>query len=99
MRRLLAIVLILGLCGHCAAKPHQEDLERVKKTFLALRFNAQFSEELRGKSDLELFRLSCRENNVRFEETLELLQREEPEFYRTLRPEEASDGGAAPASP
>ena len=68
----------------CSAQPQDSDLKRVKQQFLQLRFQAATLTEYKNKTDLELFELSCQNNRVKCEPVLELLKKEDPQFYDTL---------------
>ncbi|MBX7058006.1 MAG: hypothetical protein K1X75_08055 [Leptospirales bacterium] len=90
--RFLTILIVLLLAAACAAKPQPEDLQRVKKTFLVMRFNAAFDVRLKGLSDRTLFEESCRQNAVRVEETLQLLKENDPAFYSQLMATSPEEG-------
>ena len=82
--RTLLYILVGSLALSCYAEPTQEDLERVKRRFLLLRFEAPLSAEYRGKSDAELFQVSCRQNRVRCDDVLELLREHDRKFHDRL---------------
>ncbi|MCB1327457.1 MAG: hypothetical protein H7A21_10835 [Spirochaetales bacterium] len=91
MIRLIACLLLSSL-AFCSARPTQEDVTRVQSTFLSLRFRAPLSSELRGRSDMELFRMSCQMQNVRCDDVLEILKSAKPEFYNQLTATESAAG-------
>jgi len=80
---LLRLLVLLSVMG-CSALPTDVDVERVKETFLALRFQSSTSEENQELSDRELFELACRRVGVRCNHVLQKLQEKDPEFYRRL---------------
>lgn len=82
--RQLVIILLICLLSSmtCSgADPTKEDMLRVKETYLLFRFQQTFSEQLIQKSDAQLMQLSCAENYVNCDKTLELLKANEPDFY------------------
>lgn len=81
------LIISLLLLGGCGADPRPDDVARIKKEFLTLRFRAPLDERFSDKSDLELFRLVCAENRVRCEPVLEMLKESDPEFYEKLHHE------------
>jgi hypothetical protein len=93
---LALIAMIAAFAGGCSGSPRAEDVERVKQDFLTLRFHSEFSPELKGKSDLEIFELSCTQNRVRCSTALEMLKASDPEFYAKLQPP-AGQAATAPA--
>lgn len=82
----------------CSGSPRPEDVERVKQDFLTLRFHSEFSPELKGKSDLEIFELSCTQNRVRCSTALEMLKASDPEFYAKLHEPAAAPPATPPAT-
>lgn len=84
----VAAVLATLSLGGCRAEPRADDVERIRKDFLELRFRAPLDPRLEDKSDLELFRLVCASQNVQCEPVLEMLKEQDPEFYQTLRQSE-----------
>ncbi len=89
MRRFVRILLLLTAVGllfsGCHATPAQADLERVKKHFLAMRFQAPFSKELKNLNDADLFQMSCEANRVRCAPLLDMLKQSDPKFFETLK--------------
>ncbi len=81
---ILAIVCAGCLLTACAAEPTAEDVTRVKEQFLVLRFQAPLVAELRHLSDRDLFERSCKNHRVRCDAVLEMLKKDEPDFYNTL---------------
>jgi hypothetical protein len=94
----MLIALLAAFVGGCSGSPRPEDVERVKQDFLTLRFHSEFSPELKGKSDREIFELSCTQNRVRCSTALEMLKASDPEFYAKLQEPAAAAPPAAPAS-
>ncbi len=85
----LAVLSALLFTGvSCRADPRPDDVDRIRKDFLELRFRAPLDPRLENKSDLELFRLVCASQNVQCEPVLEMLKEQDPEFYQTLRQSE-----------
>lgn len=76
--------LILIFSG-CFAEPEISDLDRVKRDFLTLRFIAPFDSRFRDLNDEELFELSCRENRLKCQSVITLLETEDPQFYSELK--------------
>lgn len=74
---------------NCSADPVENDAIRVKEQFLVLRFRAATNPELKGKTDQELFEISCINNRVRCDAVLEILSENDPEFYSTLTGEQS----------
>ncbi len=66
------------------ATPNQNDLLQVKKLFLQLRFNSNLIQNLKGKSDQELFQMSCISKRVDCTQVLDLLKNKDPKFYKKL---------------
>ncbi len=87
----LLLCLSLSQCSH--ATPSPDDLVRVKKAFLQLRFNAVFLPNLRDREDKELFEMSCRSNRVNCTEVLQLLKKQDPQFYKKLIGNQKTNGG------
>lgn len=100
-RRIYVFALIATLSaflGGCSGSPRPEDVERVKQDFLTLRFHSEFSPELKGKSDREIFELSCTQNRVRCSTALEMLKSSDPEFYAKLQAPAATPPATPPTS-
>jgi len=84
-RRILGLLAVsLLFFGACGADPTPEDVTRIKEQFLVLRFRAPLVAELRHLSDRELFQRSCKNHRVRCEFVLEMIQKDDPEFYSAL---------------
>ena len=85
--KIIALLLLAGallLLGGCNADPNATDVQRVKETFLQLRFQSGIQPELKGKNDLELFNMACRHSHVKCNEVLKNLQSSDPDFFNTL---------------
>ncbi|MBE7437756.1 MAG: hypothetical protein HS115_04805 [Spirochaetales bacterium] len=80
LHRVLPLLLLLS----CSALPSDVDVERVKETFLALRFQSAATDENQGLPDRELFEQACRRVGVRCNHVLQKLKEKDPEFYRRL---------------
>ena len=85
--RLAFVLFALFIFAGCGAEPRPDDVQRIKKEFLTVRFRAPLNDQLAGKSDLELFRLICAENRVRCEPVLQMLKESDPDFYEKLHAE------------
>lgn len=81
---LLYALLASGALPHCYAEPDSDDVDRVKRHFLSLRFQATFDPELRLKDDLQLFQLSCQKNRVKCDRVLNMLKMSDITFYTRL---------------
>ncbi len=92
------VAMLAAFAGACSGSPRAEDVERVKQDFLTLRFHSEFSPELKGKSDLEIFELSCTQNRVRCSTALEMLKASDPDFYAKLQRAPAATQSPAPAA-
>jgi len=82
-------ISIIGLVlsaffASCTASADASDLNRVKQQFLQMRFQSVLVPELKNKTDLELFQLSCAQNRMNCDQILQMLQSSDPEFYKTL---------------
>ena len=82
--RACAVALLLCFLACSPKKPSTEDLERVRNSFLQLRFNAVLIPELKAKKDMEIFETSCRAKRVDCKQVLELLKEEDLSFYKRL---------------
>lgn len=80
---ILAVIVFTGI-GCQFANPTMEDVDRVKKQFLVIRFNSTFDPELKNLNDRQLFELSCQYNRVRCDRVLNLLKKNDTEFYSRL---------------
>lgn len=67
-------------CG--AADPTIEDMKRVRKNYLDLRFQKPFNSTLAEMNDEKLMKLSCAQNHVNCDLVMELLKKNDPEFYK-----------------
>ena len=75
---------LLFLLVACYADPTDNDIERVKQQFLIMRFHATFTDEWSSLNDKELFEISCKNNRVKCDLALELLKKQDVNFYTTL---------------
>lgn len=81
---LILAVSFSSLFSGCYANPNLDDMDRVKKQFLVLRFQAVNNPEYQRKSDRELFEESCKLNRVSCGRLLILLKQNDTEFYTKL---------------
>ena len=82
--RVISVFFSLIFLSCFVRNPNQEDLKRVKDTFLQFRFNSFFAQKIEGKTDLELFYLSCHSQRVSCKSILQDLEKEDPIFYKKL---------------
>ncbi len=82
MKKKIILLILLGSC--LAVDVSKEDVNRVKKHFLELRFQATMNPELANLKDIDLFQLSCKNQRVNCKRVLEILKKEDNEFYRKL---------------
>ncbi|GIX43327.1 MAG: hypothetical protein KatS3mg129_3060 [Leptospiraceae bacterium] len=82
MRKIIIFCIFLFLS--CSAEPNKTDLERVVKNFLQLRFQSELDKNLKQYTDYELFQLSCKNNRVKCDKVLKMLEKDNPEFYKKL---------------
>ncbi|MCS7205007.1 MAG: hypothetical protein NZ853_04870 [Leptospiraceae bacterium] len=75
-------LLLFLIFASCSAEPTKVDVERVIKHFIQLRIQNEITGS--KQSDMELFYISCRNNRVNCDKVLEILKKENPEFYQTL---------------
>ncbi len=66
------------------ADPNMDDLNRVKKQFLVLRFQAITSPEYQNMNDRQLFRKSCLLSRVSYPRVLAMLKEKDTDFYNKL---------------
>jgi hypothetical protein len=83
LNALMVTLLFIFLAG-CYAEPTESDLERVKQQFLVMRFHAPFNNEWNSLSDKELFEKSCKANRVKCGPALDILKKQDPNFYIKL---------------
>ena len=76
---LVGLIVLSVSCG--GAEPTPDDLARVKKTYLTLRFQQSLNARLQAMDEEALMQLSCRENYVNCTRVLEMLKEEDPRFY------------------
>lgn len=81
---LLAVLGLLLLLGGCYADPSESDVEGVIRDFLVLRFRAPLNEKYRNMTDRDLLELSCRENRVKCDRIMRLIEKKDPRFYALL---------------
>jgi hypothetical protein len=82
MRKFSIILLLFTIL--CSAEPTKVDLDRSIKYFLQLRFQSELDMNLKQYSDYELFQISCKNLRLKCDKVLQLLQKENPEFYHKL---------------
>lgn len=78
------MIFATHLLPSCYAEPTADDLERVRRQFLVLRFHAPFDPALRGFDDKRLFEMSCQNHRVRCDRVLGMLKIKDMKFYGTL---------------
>ncbi len=86
---ILTFSISLLLVG-CYASPTNDDVTRVKKHFLSLRFQSGLDAQMQNKSDMELFKESCMANRVRCDDVLKMLKKSDPKFFKALNDEEGN---------
>ncbi len=79
-----SIVLILIFCTCGSTTPDEKVLERVKQSFLEMRFYAPYLDQIKGMDDKQLFENSCKHNRVNCTKILELLKSKDKKFYERL---------------